>query len=362
MGAIGSMCVRDCVRSTHEIADDDVSVNTSTAAFPSSEPRAALGARAPLMAIGASGGEGGLGGAVPPVPNWSQVLRDADNASAAGARGGGSRWSGRGGGTDVAKETPRFDEVRASPRTSTETPRDAVGGEFKTPRPTPRDPQLGEGNEISYEGMYLGAMKHGQGKLRMTSSTYEGEFQNDVKHGLGKLTWDDGRRYHGGFQHDKFHGHAVMTWPDGRKYTGNYADDRKHGEGTFSWQDGRRYAGQWVQGKRHGVGVYTNAKGLTRRGTWQLDRPLAWELLSAAEEREPDEAAIAAAVDIAQSQVRVGFWSARGGVSADARPLESPQRVEVVPVGQASFVDHAGGADLPESQHELDIQVRVSKV
>ncbi|CAJ1376596.1 unnamed protein product, partial [Effrenium voratum] len=184
----------------------------------------------------------------------------------------------------IPKESPRFDEV-----STTATPRD--GGEFRTPGPTPRvdgvklsarevpPPAVEEDkrDEISYEGTYLGTMKHGRGRLRMRTYTYEGEFQNDMKHGLGALEWDDGRRYEGGFRNGKFHGAAVMQWPDGRRYVGQYAEDRKHGDGTFSWQDGRRYEGQWVAGKRHGIGTYTNAKGFTRRGTWQQDRPIKWE-------------------------------------------------------------------------------------
>lgn len=206
--------------------------------------------------------DGGASSAsVPPVPNFFQVLSDGRQARA------------------DQTETPRFDEVRSSPRPGSE-----AGGDFRTPNQTPRDPKDSprpdggsKVEEVSYEGMYLGTMKHGKGKLRMTNATYEGEFQNDGKHGTGVMTWDDGRQYRGGFVSNMFHGHATMTWPDGRKYVGLYADDRKHGEGTFAWQDGRRYQGQWINGKRHGVGVYTNAKGLTRRGMWQMDRPMHWE-------------------------------------------------------------------------------------
>lgn len=194
---------------------------------------------------------------VPVVPNWFQVLQPA--------------------GQRLPKESPRFDEV-----STMATPRE--GGEFRTPGPTPRpdmkpSPREEEEREpeISYEGTYLGTMKHGRGRVRMQNYTYEGEFQNDLKHGQGVLEWDDGRRYEGGFRENKFHGAAVMQWPDGRRYVGQYAEDRKHGQGTFSWQDGRRYEGQWVSGRRHGVGVYTNAKGFTRRGSWQQDRPIRWE-------------------------------------------------------------------------------------
>lgn len=184
-------------------------------------------------------------------------------------------------------ETPRSDEVFWSPRTAqsqmegSTTARSSLGGEFSTPRETPRtDPEEGGGGkleEVSYEGPLVGGLKHGHGTLRSAGSTYNGQFEHDRKHGQGTLLWNDGRCYSGQFEQGKFHGVAVMTWPDGRTFDGQYARDRKHGEGIFSWSDGRRYQGQWVCGKRQGVGVYTNAKSITRRGWWQNDRPLHWD-------------------------------------------------------------------------------------
>ena len=90
---------------------------------------------------------------------------------------------------------------------------------------TPRVEKLEE-PEVSYEGTYLGSMKHGRGRVRMTNYSYSGEFQNDMKHGQGVLEWDDGRRYEGGFQQGQFHGQAVMIWPDGRRYVGHYLEER----------------------------------------------------------------------------------------------------------------------------------------
>lgn len=210
---------------------------------------------------------------VPPVPNWFQALK----------RGG-----------PEAAHSPRFDEVSTTPGPTPRpvgaagshdqlaTPRQEFGAPTPgaSPRESPRPPEEvnAKSDEISYEGTYLGTLKHGTGRLRMNGCTYEGDFLLDAKHGNGILTWDDGRQYRGQFEGGKFHGAALMTWPDGRKYCGQYVEDRKDGEGTFSWQDGRRYQGQWVLGKRHGIGMYTNAKGLTRTGRWQMDRPLTWDV------------------------------------------------------------------------------------
>lgn len=308
MGTLGSTCMRDCSRSDEveqplvklipllcpstsvtkmpiervssaqdgtEVADSHIElpVNAGQQIFFQNQQRTSMTSSTSSTSTWRAKAQAELSASqvdptVPPVPNWFQVLE----RKAAAERG--------------PKESPRFEERGTA--TPLQTPRE--GGEFRTPGPTPRldlksaretAVPLPEDEdrepEVSYEGTYLGTMKHGKGRLRMQNYTYEGEFQNDMKHGLGVLQWDDGRRYDGGFANNKFHGAAVMQWPDGRRYVGHYQEDRKHGHGTFSWQDGRRYEGQWVSGRRHGIGVYTNAKGFTRRGTWQQDRPIRWE-------------------------------------------------------------------------------------
>jgi len=240
-------------------------------------PQVPMGHGATSSSAGVAQPEGSDGIAVrvlPPVPDWWSKIKAAQVRSS-------------------PPETPRFDEVYESPRRSNlSTPRTKVGGDFQSPRQSPRvvvtapngkavvsqlqEPCASKSEEI-YEGAFLGTMRHGLGKLRMASCTYEGEFVHDMKHGTGRLHWDDGRQYCGQFTCNKFGGSAIMTWPDGRAYSGQYADDRKHGEGIFSWSDGRRYEGQWICGKRHGIGLYTNAKGITRQGYWQKDRPLRWD-------------------------------------------------------------------------------------
>lgn len=202
---------------------------------------------------------------VPPLPNWLHRVQQNK-------------------GQEALQDTPRFNDLLPSPLqtgpSSAWTPRES-------PRPGSEEMIAGaRAVEVSYEGPYLGKMKHGRGKLRMTECTYTGDFWHDQRHGQGELHWDDGRVYKGQFENGQFHGLASMTWSDGRSYVGAYADDRKHGEGTFLWNDGRRYAGQWDAGKRHGIGVYTNAKGLTRRGTWTMDRPVEWEAPEPVNEKE----------------------------------------------------------------------------
>jgi len=286
---MGQSCVRDCERQAQELAGGDDAVlksQNSSASFPgfSGGPQVVVGgtfANPHLAAEGsqedlAASGVAGFGApsSVPPVPNWFQALR----RDVGGDPGGGGQPPGSSSGFGTA----RGDDVTslASPSSlfgaassTFRSPRSGIPGSERSPRV---DEELPKDTEISYEGEYLGAMKHGLGKLRMNGNTYEGGFRHDLKHGEGVLTWDDGRQYRGSFEDGMFHGHATMSWPDGRMYCGQYIEDRKHGEGTFSWQDGRRYQGQWVAGKRHGVGVYTNAKGLTRTGTWQVDRPVQW--------------------------------------------------------------------------------------
>mmetsp|Transcript_7465 Transcript_7465/g.21231 ORF Transcript_7465/g.21231 Transcript_7465/m.21231 type:complete len:363 (-) Transcript_7465:37-1125(-) len=361
MGALGSTCVRDCVRSAHEGADDEL-LPVSSALSSSSLPRTI---EPPIRQLGHFISPGTATGVVPPVANWAQVLHTS------GDRSGGNRRDGVGFAA-APKETPRFDEVRASPRSPKEqaTPRDTVGGEFRTPRRSPRDTASLEDakvDEISYEGMYLGTLKHGHGKLRMAGSTYDGEFQSDQKHGLGILTWDDGRQYRGGFISDKFHGHAVMTWPDGRSYIGNYEDDRKHGAGTFSWQDGRRYEGQWFHGKRHGVGTYTNAKGLTRRGTWQLDRPITWEVVAGRHRPLDPQGAVAvpapssAFLEDSQNADHIKLVETKQDAHR-ARSLDKIVEVTIAQVDPHAIASSAPrDCDREEEEVEIDLEVQLSK-
>lgn len=259
MGAIASSLVRECVRSTQEHASENLAHVLVEARLAS--PRA-WSPEAKVDDDVVCPQEPATKGVVPPVPNFFRVLQEDVHKQ-----------------SRIAKETPRFDEVMASARLKLEqmTPRCDIGGEFKTPRLSARGVGMIGATELSYDGEYLGTMKHGYGTLQMAGSKYEGQFFKDQKHGSGVFTWDDGRQYRGGFEDNQFQGFAVMTWPDGRKYKGSYVEDQKHGEGTFSWPDGRRYQGQWVSGKRQGVGMYRNAKGLTRRGTWEADRPIQFE-------------------------------------------------------------------------------------
>lgn len=313
MGAVGSACVRDCVRSTHECASEDLL--SSSGDVPVAPSSSSTGGPNPSILSPRDGNAN-----VPPVPNWFQVLQN-------------------GRGRDQTTETPRFDEVLQSPRVGTTdgqfmTPRSNAGGDFRTPGPSPRDsprppnedPAGAKSTQISYEGTYLGTMKHGTGRLRMNACTYDGDFLNDFKHGNGTLNWDDGRQYRGQFEYGKFHGVAVMTWPDGRKYSGQYAEDRKHGDGTFSWQDGRRYKGQWVCGKRHGEGVYTNAKGITRNGTWHMDRPMQWDKAQSVEATAMPSVAEAEPPTPAQRerQARLALPWAAPPIAEVAIPLAAP--------------------------------------
>eukprot|EP00927_Polykrikos_kofoidii_P086527 TRINITY_DN9725_c0_g1_i5.p1 TRINITY_DN9725_c0_g1~~TRINITY_DN9725_c0_g1_i5.p1 ORF type:complete len:493 (+),score=69.07 TRINITY_DN9725_c0_g1_i5:98-1576(+) len=288
---MGASCVRDCERTSHEYTAEE-SQTLGSIGIPGLSNGGVVARTTKgctyddsIGTISADSSDS----VVPPVPNWFQVLNNNTRDANAG--------------------TPRFDEAILTPNGTAQpvvtpgghdqgrrmsnpstqvTPRaQSIASDFRTPGATPREsPRAPEerpaegmkSDEVSYEGSYLGHMKHGAGRLRTSTFTYDGHFQCDHKHGNGVLTWDDGRQYRGQFEAGKFHGAAVMTWPDGRKYCGQYGEDRKHGDGTFSWQDGRRYQGQWVVGKRHGIGIYTNAKGVTRTGVWQMDRPLHWDV------------------------------------------------------------------------------------
>jgi len=274
---MGSSCTRYCDRTAHEYPIEECRTNgpvgmPGLASSSLLNPATAKVGGCPDLDSKRDANDA----VVPPVPNFFQALqRDVHKQN-------------------LVTETPRFDEVQMTPRDSPQRSArtDGVAGssvaaELRTPAASPRESALAsedrapntaaDRSDPSYEGTFLGTMKHGALRLRQKGCTYDGDLMGDMKHGNGILQWDDGRQYWGQFEAGKFHGAAVMTWPDGRKYCGQYAEDRKHGEGTFSWEDGRCYKGQWVMGKRHGSAVYTNAKGVTRTGVWQMDRPVVWD-------------------------------------------------------------------------------------
>eukprot|EP00928_Gymnodinium_smaydae_P064038 TRINITY_DN47472_c0_g1_i1.p1 TRINITY_DN47472_c0_g1~~TRINITY_DN47472_c0_g1_i1.p1 ORF type:complete len:338 (+),score=62.97 TRINITY_DN47472_c0_g1_i1:22-1014(+) len=276
---MGASCVRDCERTACVAAEECVATGP---------------AEVPLPAVRDAGRVQSI--AVPPVLNWTQALKRSANAP---------------------MESPRFEETSArlsTNRTKAGGLGSVVAGIVAgSPLPSPRPPterasaenEGGANPSETYEGTFLGRMKHGQGRLRSGTSTYEGQFVDDLKHGVGTLSWDDGRVYRGQFGFGKFEGAGKMSWPDGRRYNGQYHEDRKHGEGVFSWMDGRRYDGQWYQGRRQGVGIYTNAKGLTRRGTWQADRPLTWDKADA---------------DVQSGSSAAPFQGATSGLASKAPP------------------------------------------
>lgn len=341
---MGQSCVRDCERQAQELAGDDPALRGRSGGSPGfsggpqvvvggafANPHLAVGSQGDLAAIGVIG----VPANVPPVPNWFQALR----------RDAGADPGGQPPGSESGLGTTRTDDALASPGGlfGAASPQSAAGSSQWTSRSprsgapgserSPRADELPKDTEISYEGEYLGAMKHGVGRLRMNGNTFEGEFRNDLKHGEGALTWDDGRQYRGRFEDGMFHGHATMSWPDGRKYCGQYSEDRKHGEGTFSWQDGRRYQGQWVAGKRHGVGVYTNAKGLTRTGTWQVDRPVQWaapvEAVAISSRGTPAEVVGALLTDRSAAVSATGTMTERSGVGPWRTPRTASERLDL---------------------------------
>merc|ERR1719476_390093 len=202
----GGHCSCSCARLVPE-GEDDVLGTTQCAplGIPAASPRFEGGFDAAdeeqITADGAA-----VAG-VPPLPNWLHRLQHK------GLPEGGQD-------EEVLQETPRFDDLLATPR---QTNPPAIQTPKESPRPGSEEMIAGaRAMEVSYDGAYLGTMKHGRGKLRMTECTYAGDFRHDQRHGHGELRWDDGRVYKGQFENSKFHGVAAMTWPDGRSYAGFY--------------------------------------------------------------------------------------------------------------------------------------------
>ena len=68
--------------------------------------------------------------------------------------------------------------------------------------------------------------------------SYEGEWLGKLKHGFG-----------------------VQSWPDGARYEGEWVDGKANGKGKFIHSDGDAYEGEWKDDKANGYGVYTHSNG-----------------------------------------------------------------------------------------------------
>jgi hypothetical protein len=147
-----------------------------------------------------------------------------------------------------------------------------------------------------YSGMFENGLKHGLGKLVLTSDqdvlySYEGHWYQDEKkgencrefvkdtyeyvgsfnlgkmHGQGKLTdFKNKFVYEGEFMWGKYHGSGSIEFFDNEdvpflRYKGMFNAGMKEGYGICEYADGSAYDGEWKADKRHGEGILVDSSG-----------------------------------------------------------------------------------------------------
>eukprot|EP01101_Sappina_pedata_P003226 TRINITY_DN1344_c0_g1_i1.p1 TRINITY_DN1344_c0_g1~~TRINITY_DN1344_c0_g1_i1.p1 ORF type:complete len:974 (-),score=262.23 TRINITY_DN1344_c0_g1_i1:154-3075(-) len=146
-----------------------------------------------------------------------------------------------------------------------------------------------------YEGAFMNAKMHGEGKLFFPLKTvYQGMMVEGYMHGEGELTYFNGDKYKGSWQQGNPHGYGELVtatsvykgeWRNGKKYgkgeltyvnsgnilSGQWVDDMISGKAKFTSDDGSFYDGAWKDNLRHGEGIYKNALG-TYEGFWKSGR------------------------------------------------------------------------------------------
>jgi len=124
-----------------------------------------------------------------------------------------------------------------------------------------------------YIGQYQYGRPEGYGQYKWSNgNTYQGMFKGGLKHGNGK--WrkkpaGDGPRancYEGDYVDDKKHGWGHFEWESGNSYSGMYIGDERQGFGEMQWTDGSVYRGTWDKGVQHGVGIMLFPNGSKRVG------------------------------------------------------------------------------------------------
>ena len=64
--------------------------------------------------------------------------------------------------------------------------------------------------------------------------------------------YSNGCSYDGMWVGNRRHGQGVFTWPSGAKFEGAFEHDRRHGQGKISYANGDNYDGDWKNDQRNG--------------------------------------------------------------------------------------------------------------
>ena len=104
-----------------------------------------------------------------------------------------------------------------------------------------------------YLGTFINGQKSGNGvqTYMANNNTYEGEWLGDMKHGKGVFSYTDGSSYQGlFFKNEKESG--VLEMANGNEYAGGFKDDLFDGYSLLKYSNGDQYCGDFLNGKRNG--------------------------------------------------------------------------------------------------------------
>jgi len=111
-----------------------------------------------------------------------------------------------------------------------------------------------------------------RGKVLDTSNLLYG---NSSQERRPQHVFDNGVTYNGEWVGSLRHGQGVQIWPDGAKYEGQWLSDKAQGQGRFEHVDGDVYEGSWKDDKAHGHGTYHHVDGSKYRVNGQMTSSMA---------------------------------------------------------------------------------------
>eukprot|EP01017_Pseudomicrothorax_dubius_P043896 TRINITY_DN7375_c0_g1_i6.p1 TRINITY_DN7375_c0_g1~~TRINITY_DN7375_c0_g1_i6.p1 ORF type:complete len:227 (+),score=68.40 TRINITY_DN7375_c0_g1_i6:57-737(+) len=129
-------------------------------------------------------------------------------------------------------------------------------------------------NNDTYEGEYVGGLRHGKGKYKWANGDeYDGEYQQNKKFGIGKMTYVGKGEYYGFFENGRKHGEGMYTYPNKDIYSGFWKFGAKTGQGTYVFADtGMKFVGEWSESKFiRGKWIYPN--GTYYEGDFENNKP-----------------------------------------------------------------------------------------
>jgi len=150
------------------------------------------------------------------------------------------------------------------------------GPDIDMRNPSPPDLRYGEfkwHDDIIYEGWWMSAKMHDEGKLSIHGSVYSGKWAAGLRSGHGRLEYANGCVYEGNFVRNSPNGTGVLTNPNNDVYSGEFQNGKMHGRGEMRWSNGDRFMGEWKSNKASGKGKLILKNGLAYDGEMEDSVP-----------------------------------------------------------------------------------------